>query len=102
MRLRSFFGLLLAVGAAFVAAYHVRLNGALLDQRFRLGEELSIPLWGAILGAFLAGFLPVAAVLVVDTLRHELALRAFAPALFPRSEWWTFRRFQSRGNRENH
>ena len=75
MRLRSFFGLLLAVGAAFVAAYHVRLNGALLDQRFRLGEELSIPLWGAILGAFLAGFLPVAAVLVVDTLRHELALR---------------------------
>lgn len=75
MRLRSFFGLLLAVGAAFLAAYHVRLNGALLDQRFRLGEELSIPLWGAILGAFLAGFLPVATMLVVDTLRHELAKR---------------------------
>jgi lipopolysaccharide biosynthesis regulator YciM len=75
MRLRSFFGLLVAVGAAFVAAYHVRLNGALLDERFRLGEELSIPLWGALLGAFLAGFLPVATVLVVDTLRQELALR---------------------------
>lgn len=75
MRLRSFFGLLLAVAAAFVAAYHVRLNGELLDQRFRLGEQISIPLWGALLGAFLAGFLPVAVTLVVDTLRHELALR---------------------------
>jgi len=75
MRLRSFFGLLFAVGVAFVAAYHVKLNGELLDQRFWLGEELSIPLWGAILGAFLAGFLPVAVTLVVDTLRHELALR---------------------------
>lgn len=75
MRLRSFFGLLLAVGAVFVAAYHVRLNDALLDERFRLGEELSIPLWGALLGAFLAGFLPVATVLVVETLRAELGQR---------------------------
>jgi predicted Zn-dependent protease len=75
MRLRSFIGLLLAVAAAFVAAYHVRLNGALLDERFRLGEEISIPVWGALLGAFLVGFLPVGITLVVDTLRHELALR---------------------------
>jgi predicted Zn-dependent protease len=75
MRVRSFFGLLLAVAAAFVAAYHVRLNGALLDQSFRLTERLAIPLWGALLGAFLAGFLPVAITLVVDTLRHELGLR---------------------------
>jgi len=75
MRLRSFFGLLLAVAAAFVAAYHVRLNDRLLDERFRLGEQLSIPLWGALLGAFLVGFLPVAVTLVVDTLRHELARR---------------------------
>jgi predicted Zn-dependent protease len=75
MRLRSFFGLLLAVAAAFVAAYHVRLNDELLDARFRLGEQVSIPLWGALLGAFLVGFLPVAVTLVVDTLRHELAQR---------------------------
>jgi len=75
MRVRSFFGLLLAVAAAFVAAYHVRLNDELLDRRFLLGEGVSIPVWGALLGAFLAGFLPVGITLVVDTLRHELAQR---------------------------
>jgi len=75
MRVRSFVGLLFAVAVAFVAAYHVRLNDELLDQRFLLGEGISIPVWGAVLGAFLAGFLPVGVTLVVDTLRHELARR---------------------------
>lgn len=75
MRLRSFFGLLFAVAVAFVAAYHVKLNDELLDERFHLGPDWSIPVWGAVLGAFLAGFLPVAVTLVVDTLRHELQLR---------------------------
>ncbi len=75
MRLRSFFGLLLALAAAFVVSYHVKLNGVLLEERFHLGPETSIPLWGAVLGVFLAGFLPVGVMLVTDTLRHELASR---------------------------
>jgi predicted Zn-dependent protease len=75
MRLRSFFGLLFAIAVAFVASYHVKLNGALLEERFHLGPETSLPLWGALLGAFLAGFLPVGVTLVTDTLRHELATR---------------------------
>src|SRR5512147_1870604 len=75
MRLRSFFGLLFAIAVAFVASYHVKLNGPLLEERFHLGPETSLPLWGALLGAFLAGFLPVGVTLVTDTLRHELATR---------------------------
>ena len=75
MRVRSFFGLLFAVAVAFVVAYHSKLNDALLNERFRVGPETSVPLWGAILLAFLAGFLPVGIALVVDTLRHELGQR---------------------------
>ncbi len=75
MRLRSFFGLLFAVAVAFVASYWAKLNDGLLDERFRLGSSASIPVWGALLVVFLAGFLPVGATLVADTLRHELALR---------------------------
>jgi lipopolysaccharide biosynthesis regulator YciM len=75
MRLRSFFGLLLAIGFAFLVAYHSNLNEALLAERFQLTSTRSVPLWAAILGAFLMGFLPVGVALVVDTLRHELAQR---------------------------
>jgi tetratricopeptide (TPR) repeat protein len=75
MRVRSFFGLLFALAVAFVVAYHSKLNDELLGERFRLGPTTSIPLWGAILLAFLAGFLPVGITLVVDTLRHDLKLR---------------------------
>jgi len=75
MRLRSFFGLLLAVAAAFFASHLARHNSELLEQPFRLGPEGSIRLWVAILIVFLAGFLPVGMMLVVDTLRHELAQR---------------------------
>ena len=75
MRLRSFFGLLLGVAAAFAAAYLARFNSGLLEQPFRLGPEGSIRLWVALLVVFLLGFLPVGITLVVDTLRHELGQR---------------------------
>ncbi len=75
MRLRSFFGLLLTVAVAFGASYLARFNSELLEQRFQIGPEGSIPLWVALLVVFLIGFLPVGVTLVVDTLRHELAKR---------------------------
>lgn len=75
MRIRSFLGLLLAIGAAVYASILHTHNRELLAERFHLGPETSIPLWGALLALFLAGFLPTAITLVVDTLRRDLSLR---------------------------
>ena len=75
MRVRSFVGLLLAVGVAIYASILHNRNRELLHQRFELGPETSIPLWGALLALFLVGFLPTAITLVVDTLRRDLADR---------------------------
>lgn len=75
MRIRSFLGLLLAIGAAIYASILHTHNRALFSERFHLGPETSIPLWGALLAVFLAGFLPTGITLVVDTLRRDLALR---------------------------
>jgi tetratricopeptide (TPR) repeat protein len=75
MRLRSFFGLLLAVAVVFVGSYLTHHNLELIHERFHLGPETTIPVWGALLALFLAGFLPAGVTLVVDTLRRELAVR---------------------------
>lgn len=75
MRIRSFLGLLLAIGAAVYASILHTHNRALFAERFHLGPETSIPLWGALLAVFLAGFLPTGITLVVDTLRRDLAER---------------------------
>lgn len=75
MRVRSFIGLLLAVaGVVYAVALHTE-NRELFQQRFHLGPETSIPLWGALLAIFLAGFLPTGITLVVDTLRLDLSRR---------------------------
>ncbi|MEO7793533.1 MAG: tetratricopeptide repeat protein [Thermoanaerobaculia bacterium] len=75
MRVRSFIGLLLAVtGVVYAVALHAG-NRDLLHQRFLLGPETSIPLWGALLAIFFAGFLPTGITLVVDTLRLDLSQR---------------------------
>ncbi len=75
MRIRSFLGLLLAVAAAIYAAVLHQENRELFHQRFHLGPQTSIPLWGALLAIFLAGFLPTGITLVVDTLRRDLGQR---------------------------
>lgn len=75
MRVRSFIGLLLAVaGVVYAVVLHTN-NRELFEQRFHLGPETSIPLWGALLAVFLAGFLPTGITLVVDTLRRDLRQR---------------------------
>ncbi|KAB2956982.1 MAG: tetratricopeptide repeat protein [Thermoanaerobaculia bacterium] len=75
MRLRSFLGVLLALGAVFAAYYLSEHNRELLRARFHLGPETTIPLSGALVAVFLIGFLPAGVTLVVDTLRRELAAR---------------------------
>ena len=75
MRVRSFLGFVFAIAVAVVANHLVRINSALLEQPFRLGRDASVTVWWALLAAFLAGFLPIAAMLVADTLRLELSAR---------------------------
>jgi predicted Zn-dependent protease len=75
VRIRSFFGLLFAVAVVFAASYLVKLNAPLLEEPFRLGTDTSVTVWWAFLAIFLAGFLPIAAMLVADTLRLELTQR---------------------------
>ena len=75
MRIRSLFGLLFAIAVAFFTTYLVKLNTALLDEPFRLGRDTTVTVWWALLATFLAGFLPIAAMLVADTLRLELKQR---------------------------
>jgi lipopolysaccharide biosynthesis regulator YciM len=75
MRIRSFIGLLLSVAAVVYAAVLHAQNRDLFHQRFHLGPETTIPVWGALIAIFLAGFLPTGATLVFDTLRRDLAQR---------------------------
>ena len=75
MRVRSFIGLLFAVaGVVYAVVLHTN-NRELFHERFHLGPEASVPLWGALLAIFLAGFLPTGVTLVVDTLRRDLSQR---------------------------
>lgn len=75
MRVRSFLGLLLAIAVVFALTFVVRLNGPLLEQPFRISDDATVSVWWAFLAVFLAGFLPIAAMLVADTLRLELSAR---------------------------
>ena len=75
MRIRSFVGLLLAVALVFYAVVLHHYNLDILQERFHVGPEATIPLWVALLAIFLLGFLPTGVTLVVDTLRRDLALR---------------------------
>ncbi len=75
MRVRSFIGLLAAVAVVVYAVVLHTNNRELFQQRFHLGPETSIPLWGALLAIFLLGFLPTGVTLVVDTLRLDLSQR---------------------------
>lgn len=75
MRIRTYLGLLIALGAIFVASYLTHQNQALFHQPFRLAAETTVPLWTALLGAFLLGLVPTTTVLLVGSVRRDLALR---------------------------
>ena len=75
MRIRSFLGLLLGVAVVVAAVALYNYNRELIHQPFLLGPQLKITVGGALVAVFLAGFLPTATTLVVDTLRRELGSR---------------------------
>lgn len=75
MRIRTFLGLLLALVVVGVASYLTNRNIALLSQQFQFTDSSSVPLFAVLGGVFLLGFLPTAGVLLVQTLKRELARR---------------------------
>lgn len=75
MRLRTYLGYLFALLAVIIVSFLSLENRELLDQSFRLGGELQVPLFVAGILVFLVGFLPPATVLFVKTLRQDLAER---------------------------
>ena len=75
MRVRTFLGTLLALVVVVVASYLTHLNIELLTGRFALSERTTMPVYAAILAAFLLGFLPAVSVLLAQTLRRDLAQR---------------------------
>ncbi len=75
MRLRTFVGILVALLVVVAVSYLSHLNVELLSERFEITTGRSIPLYGVVLAVFLLGFLPVVTVLLVKTLKGDLALR---------------------------
>ncbi len=75
MRLRTLVGLLAALAVVVSVAYLSSQNEELLQRRFELTAETSIPVYGALLVVFLLGFLPAVSVLVTQTLKRDLARR---------------------------
>ena len=75
MKLRTFLGILLALFVVIAVAYLSTLNPDLLSQRFAVSENLSLPVYSVFIIVFLLGFLPAVGVLVIRTLRQELAQR---------------------------
>ena len=75
MRLRTLVGLILALIAVVAVAFLSNLNSGLLNQRFRLSSGTDVPVYAAMLGVLLLGFLPAASILVTQSLKRDLARR---------------------------
>ena len=75
MRVQTLLGILFALVGAIVVAYLTQQNTELLQQRFHLTEAGTVPVYSALIAVFLLGFLPVVTLLVVRTLKQDLASR---------------------------
>ena len=75
MRIRTFAGVLLALVSIVSVSFLAHLNFDLLQGEFKLSSTVTIPVYVALLVAFLAGFLPTVGVLLTQTLRRDLADR---------------------------
>jgi predicted Zn-dependent protease len=75
MRVRTFLGVLLAVVAAIAVSYISNLNSDLLATRFAATPTVSVSLGWALIICFLLGFLPTVTVLLIQTLKKDLAGR---------------------------
>lgn len=76
MQIRTYLGILLAVLVVVYAFFFTPVNfELLLEQRFFLNSGTSIPVWAALTAVFLAGLLPAAALLAVQSLKRDLSRR---------------------------
>ena len=75
MRVRTFVGILIALVVVVFVAYFNHQNTELLKQPFQVTEARSVPVYVIFLTVFLLGFLPVVVVLLVQTLKRDLAQR---------------------------
>jgi tetratricopeptide (TPR) repeat protein len=75
VRVHTFLGILLALIGSLVVAYLAQQNNELIRQPFQVTETWAVPVYVILLTAFLVGFLPVVTVLLVKTLKQDLATR---------------------------
>ena len=75
MRVQTLLGVLLALLATVFVAYLTQENTELLRQPFQLTETATMPVYAILIVVFLVGFLPVVTLLVVRTLKQDLATR---------------------------
>ncbi len=75
MRVQTLLGILLALVAVVLVAFLTQQNTALLQEPFRVSGSATVPLYAVFIGVFLLGFLPVVSILVVRTLKQDLAQR---------------------------
>ena len=57
MQIRTFIGILVSLGIVTLLAGLAYQNQGLLDQSFQITQSRSVPLWSALVGAFIAGVL---------------------------------------------
>lgn len=75
MKLRTYLGILLTVVLVIAASYLATRNAAMLQAPFGITSSRSIPMWLALVGVFLIGFLPVGTALFVQSLERDLKKR---------------------------
>ena len=75
MRIQTLVGILFALVASILVAYLTQRNTELLQQSFALTDTGAVPVYVIFIAVFLAGFLPVVTLLVIKTLRQDLAIR---------------------------
>jgi lipopolysaccharide biosynthesis regulator YciM len=75
MRFRTFASILFALAVVVSVSYLSNQNQELLNQRFALTPATSVPLYGALIVVFLAGFLPAVSVLLTQSLKRDLRER---------------------------
>lgn len=75
MRVRTYIGVLLAFLVVVATSFLTHHNRDTLQQPFRLGPERTVPFYAVLIVVFLAGFLPTVTLLLVQTLKRDLATR---------------------------
>ena len=75
MRIHTLAGILFALVGSILLAFLVQQNTDLLQLRFQLSQTATVPVYSVLIAVFLLGFLPIVTVLVVKTLKQDLASR---------------------------